>query len=356
MKTTIYIALLASAALTMASCNPTEEKQHIANRLDTIPVTLLELNPINQDATIEATGIFTTEDETPLSFKNGGVIARIFVKEGDPIRKGQLLATTQETEIDAKAGQVSLAIEKAKRDYDRAHRLYLDSVATLEQVQNAKTALELAKQDQKTVSFNKAYSKITAPSNGYVLAKLANEGQIVGPGMPVLQVNGAADNDWMLKVGVSDNQWAQIQPGDPATIKTDALPKEELAAYVYKKSQGLDPRSGTFAIHLKLKNKNTKLAAGIFGKSIIQAQQASSQTGAWRIPYVSILDGNGSEGYVFATADGKTAKKIKVQLSRIDNDYAIVASGLEGVHAIIATGSAYLVDGSPIQVKSSPKK
>lgn len=356
MKTTVYTSLIASTVLTLASCGHTEETQNTPSRMDTIPVTLPNLNPVNKEANIEATGVFTTEDETVLSFKNGGVIARIFVKEGDPVRRGQVLASVQATEIDAKAGQVNLSIEKAKRDYDRVHRLYLDSVATLEQVQNAKTALELAKQDQKSVSFNQEYSKIVAPNNGYVLAKLANEGQFVGPGTPILQVNGAADTDWILKVGVSDNQWTQIQVGDQATIQTDALPNENLAAYVYKKSQGLDPRSGTFAIYLKLRSKNSKLASGIFGKSIIQLQQVANPKGEWSIPYGSILDGNGKEGYVFATEDGKTAKKVKVQLSRVDNDYAIVSSGLENVKAIIATGSAYLVDGSPIHVTSTPKK
>jgi len=356
MKRIIYHSLFASMVLALVACGPQEEKKSLPNTKDTIPVTVIPLQPIGKDANIEATGVFTTEDETMLGFKNGGVIARIFVKEGDPIRRGQVLASIQANEIDAKAGQVNLSIEKAKRDYERVHRLYLDSVATLEQVQNAKTALELAKQDHKSIAFNQEYSKIVAPSNGYVLAKLANEGQVVGPGTPILQVNGAEDVDWILKVGVSDQQWTQIQVGDKATIQTDALPNQDVEAYVYKKSQGLDPRSGTFAIYIKLRNKSKNLASGVFGKSTIYLKGGENTKQEWNVPYESILEGNGREGYLFVTEDLKTAKKIKVQLSRIDNDYAVISSGLEHVKAIIEKGSAYLVDGSPIIIKSTSKK
>jgi len=343
-----FMSLFASAVLLMA-CQP-KQRQNPLDIQDTILVKTVSLAQAGSNSFIDATGVFSTDDETLLGFKNGGVIASIKVKEGDAVRKGQLLASVHSSEVDARAGQVDLAVEKAKRDYDRAKKLYQDSVATLEQVQNAKTAFEVAQQDIKTVSFNQQYSHIYAPESGFVLAKLANEGQVVGPGTPVLQVNGAAKGIWYLKVGVSDEQWSRIRKGDPAHINTDAYPQDTIPARVAKKSEGIDPQSGTFTIYLEiLPQSRYKLASGIFGRAKIQTSTISSGQ-SWSIPYAALMNADGNQGYVFISEDGKVAKRLAVQIDRILEDQVLISKGLEGVQELITSGSPYLKDGSSIRI------
>jgi RND family efflux transporter MFP subunit len=332
----------------LSSCGQADRSSAIPDT-DTIPVTLMSLHSDEADATFEATGTFTTDDETLLGFKNGGVIERIYVREGDPIKAGQLLARVHKDEVEAMASQASLALEKAERDYERARRLYYDSVSTLEQMQNAKTALDLARQDIKSVRFNQQYAEIRSSSNGYVLARLAQEGQVVGPGTPVLQINGANDGNWQLKVGVSDRQWAAVREGDSARISSDVLAEGTHAAIVRKKSKGLDPKTGTFNVYLTLvATPSANIATGMFGKAYMQ--QRAAQHATWAIPYESLLEGNGKEGYVFITDDRKTARKVKVYIASIHANEVLVSSGLEGATALIVSGSPYLVNGSPIKV------
>lgn len=316
---------------------------------DTIPVTLMPLGTEGSDVTFAVSGVFTTDDETLLSFKNGGIIERIYVREGDPVKRGQVLARVQLDEVNAKVAQASLALEKAERDYTRARKLYYDSVATLEQMENAKTALDLAQQDMKTMQFNQEHAEIRSTGNGYVLARLAQEGQIVGPGTPVLQINGADDENWQLKVGVSDRQWSLIHEGDSARIATEVLGDGMYAAVVRKKSKGLDPTTGTFNIFLALVDKPAaKIATGMFGKAYIPIQSEKNST--WRIPYGALLEGDGKEGYVFVTDDQKTARKVKIHVASIHAEEVLVSSGLENAEALVVSGSPYLVDGSPIKV------
>ena len=70
-----------------------------------------------------------------------------------------MLATLNLTEVNAAAEQASLAYQKAERDYERASNLYQDSVATLEQMQNAKTALDVARQQYNSAGFNRTIQK-----------------------------------------------------------------------------------------------------------------------------------------------------------------------------------------------------
>lgn len=343
----LFIAALA-ASIALQACQHTDRVKAIPNS-DTIPVALLSLQNSSSTVAFEATGTFTTDDETLLSFKSGGVIEKIYVREGDAVRSGQLLARVHMDEVDARASQVGLAVEKAQRDYDRVNQLYRDSVSTLEQLQNAQTALRVAQQDVKSMRFNKQYSEIRATSSGYVLARLAQEGQVVGPGTPVFQINGANEGNWELKVGMSDRQWAATQVGDTAIVEADALGDGGFKAVVSRKAEGLDPNTGTFSVFLRLLDKpQRKLAAGIFATAKLQARENTAS--GWQIPYEALLDGNGKEGYVFVTNDNRVAKRVKITLGPISADEVTVLSGLEGAKALVVSGSPYLVDGAPIRV------
>ena len=98
MKTiTNYLPLLLLAVL--ASCSHDETDTNGLNIEESIPVSIVSLKQGKGESLTETTGLFSTDDETLLSFKNGGIIERIYVKEGDLVKKGQLLAILNMTEI-----------------------------------------------------------------------------------------------------------------------------------------------------------------------------------------------------------------------------------------------------------------
>lgn len=351
MKAIHYVTLLLFTPLFYA-CNSGSPVQHNTSGRDTIPVKVVNLNQQSGNAPIAVSGQFTTDDEVLLSFKTGGIINSLLVKEGDPVKRGQLLATLNLTEINAQVQQAQLAHEKAKRDYQRIQNLYADSVATLEQLQNSKTSLQLSQQQLNLVAFNRKYSEIHAPQDGFILHKLADVGQQVSSGTAVLQTNGAQSGKWMLKVGVSDQEWALLKLNDPAQIATTAMPGQLLEGFVSRKSEGVDAATGTFTVYITLKgNKPQAIAAGMFGKATINPSRSTANNATWKIPYEALLDGDGSSGYVFVTNDSKTAHKVKVTVAGIEDHTVTISSGLETAKALIISGSAYLTDNSLINIQ-----
>lgn len=347
MKLAQLLWILPAAVVIQACSNGVSIENSMLRKGEIIPVKVITLAKQELQPEVVTAGTFTTDDETFLSFKTGGIIEKIQVKEGDAIKKGQLLAQLNLTEIEAQVAQAQLAHEKAERDFVRVKNLYQDSVATLEQFQNARTALEVATRQWEAARFNKSYSEIRALGDGFVLRKLANEGQIMAPGTPVFQTNGAARGQWILKTGVSDREWAMIKLGDVATVTSEATPGKVWAATVTRKSEGTDAYNGTFTLDLTLQPPVTGLAAGLFGKARIVT---SARQQVWKIPYESLLDGDARTGYVFITDDGQNARKVPVVVYSIENDHVIIESGLEHARNLIVSGSAYLIDGSPIQV------
>jgi RND family efflux transporter MFP subunit len=344
--------IIISTALTIlfAACKTeANKKETLPTSGEAIPVMLAAVGSSTGSHSIETTGLLSTEDESKPSFKIGGVVESVMVDEGDFVKKGQVLATLKNTEIASQVSQVSLNVQKAQRDYQRALNLYKDSVVTLEQLQNAKTGLDIAEQALSAAAFNQQYARIYAPADGFVVRKLLGAGEIAGPGTPVFVLNHvAANSSWILRCGVTDVEWASVAVGDKATVSLDAFPGKKFDATVSKRSLAADPSSGSFSIEMKVSLNGSKPAAGMFGKAnIIVGQSFTAVT----IPYAALLEADGDRGYVFITTDMKTVKRIPVQLGNIYQDKVEILSGLEQQQYVVVSGSAYLNDQSTIVVK-----
>lgn len=343
-----YTLLIGLITLLLFACSEEENKSAIPSKGETIPVKVQNLTKDVFTSPIAASGSFTTNNETILSFKIGGIITQLKVKEGDRVQKGEVLASLDLTEIQTSLNQAKLALEKSERDYSRAERLYKDSVATLEQFQNANTALNIAKEQMKAVAFNLQFAQIRANQNGFVLRKFVNQGQQVAAGSPIVQINGTEQGSWVLKATVNDYNWDIISLGDSASLSTGSDSKEYFSGKVSRKSQSADPVTGAYWIEVSpVDLSEITFASGMFGRVTIFPR---TQMTGWQIPYGALLDAQGDYGYVFVTDDQKSAKKVKVTLGKISANSVQVLSGLENHQQLIVSGSAYLTDQSPIQI------
>lgn len=345
----IQILSLAIAALALiSSCKEKHKEQHATVEPDVIPVKVAAVNTLSVPSKITATGLISTEDEAKYAFKIGGVISRILVEEGQFFRKGQLLATLNSTEISAGLAQSSLGVEKAERDYTRAVNLYKDSVFTLEQLQNTKTALDVARKSREATAFNERYSKIYAASDGFVTKKIAHEGEVVGEGMPVLQVNANdGQHSYLLKVGVTDREWAAIKLGQQASISLDGYEGRTFHAVVYRKSQAADREQGSFQIELKPDLKDLRPAVGMFGKAVIATNHDEN---AMIIPYAALVEADGDKAFVFTITQNNKVMRVPVTILKFDNQHVFLKDRLEGIDQIVVSNSAYLNEESTIKI------
>jgi multidrug efflux system membrane fusion protein len=310
----------------------------------TAPVSTAQLNDV-----IHVTGVIQSDTEAKPAFKTGGVIARTYVKEGDRVRKGQLLARLIMTEIEAQATQAKFALEKAERDRTRVQNLYNDSIATLEQLQNATTAVDMAKKSLQIADFNVAYSEVRSPIEGKVVQQLQHEGEIVGPGIPVYYIIGVRQADWKLVAGLTDKNWGRVRVGNPATISLDAYPDLTLQGKVKRLSDVANPLSGTFDAEISIPSKDNRVAAGMLAH--VQIQPAAGNPYPV-IPIEALVSSNGSTGKVFVPHDGK-AQKRSVRIHQFDGESVSISAGLEGVTEVITAGSEFLEEGDAIIVEEN---
>jgi RND family efflux transporter MFP subunit len=342
--------LIATALLALAglwACGSENEREVSAFPDEAIAVRTLPISADAEELTIYASGLITTKSEAIYSYKIGGIVDRIYVQEGESFRKGQLLASLKLTEIEAGERQAELGLEKARRDYQRLANLYADSVATLEQLQNTKTALEIAEKQLESISFNKQYAYIYANNAGFVRRKLANEGEILSAGMPVLVINENRDDAWELKAGLSDKDWTFVEVGNPCLVTLDAYPGVPIRGRVFRKSQAADQGTGSFQVEISLELGQTNPAVGMFGKVQIQTNHSSQYIS---LPYEAIIEADGRRAYVFVPADSNRVRKLPITIERFDADLVQVRSGLEGVREVVLNNSAFLNEQSLIHI------
>ena len=301
-----------------------------------------------QNSVIEVLGIITSESEAKPAFKTGGVINRTYVKEGDFVKKGQLLATLIMSEIDAQVRQAEEGFQKAERDLARVKNLYADSVATLEQFQNAGTANEVAKRTLEIAKFNRQYSEVRSPINGKIVKQILHDGEITGPGTPVYAIMGTGNKDWKVVVGLIDRDWARVNIGDRGFITLDAYPGKKYDVVVSDKSQTGGSASSRIDVELKFDEFPPNLAAGLTGKVSLTPKKGES---GYFLPVEAFTYANGRTAKVYVHENGKAVEKT-VMIGEIKGNKMRVLSGLDPGIEVITTGAVYLENGDSIIVKN----
>jgi len=299
-------------------------------------------------APVRSSGKLASRTESKLSFKTGGIIQRIMVSEGQGVDKGQLLARLNLEEIQSQVKQADLVLAKAERDHERALNLYRDSVTTLEQLQNAGTALEVSKSNARIAAFNLSYSEIRAPSAGKILKRIAQENEIIAPGYPVF-LFASTSGDWIVRSSVTDQDVIRIAMLDSAQVVFDAYPGEVFMGLVSEAGTASDPYTGTYELEIQLVRKPDRLVSGLIANILVYP--ALEERGIV-LPLEALVEGAGLTAYVYIVEDGFPLLR-KVRISRFVDKGMVVESGLLPGQEVVTQGARYLDAESKIKVNNA---
>ncbi len=315
-----------------------------------IPVFVEELTATTDAIPIYAIGRVASDVETKLSFKTGGYISRMTAREGDYVRQGKMLASLRTEEIDAQVLKAERALSKSQRDLERVTNMYNDSVATLENVQDLTTLVEVTEADVKVARYNRQYSRIVSPISGRLLRRLAEPNELVSPGQPIFVIASSKGQSYVMKVNISDKDIPLVTYGTKAYISFDAFPEEELKARVSRIAESADPMTGTFEVELSIEANNKRVRNGMIGKVVLEPSSANQYV---KIPMTSITEGIGDNVKIYTPDDSDTVAVLKnLKVVRYADEFVWVDSKSLKSDRIITAGSAYLKDGQIIKIQN----
>jgi RND family efflux transporter MFP subunit len=343
--------LLASAVLIIA-CKPNYQSELAAMSTESVkPVRVVELDVKDEPIPLTASGIISSKSQSVLSFKVGGIVDQILVDEGQSVEKGQLLASVDLEEIEAQVNKAQEAYSKAVRDLERFKRLYADSAATYEMVQNMETAFEVAQSDLQIATFNRRFAEIKAPVSGKILRRFVEEVELVEPGNPVFNIGENGEDAYVLRIGVADRDVVRINLEDQATYSLAAYPGQVFSAKVTEIAEAANPMTGTFEIELTLNPTQVQIKNGFVAKLELFPSGIEPY---YEIPMAALVEADELNVKIFVLDENNTAKETEVVPIEIRSSSLIVPTNeLPTASRIITEGSAYVRSGDQVTISTN---
>jgi len=362
MKNIKYSIALITISLLIVSCGSHEEKS-IVDTTPPVHVKVSSLHASDNNTFVVASGKVEAEKSANLSTRMMGYVTKLNVKMGQKVRKGQLLVSINNTDLQAKSAQINASILKAeagyksaKKDHERFVKLFEQQSASQKELDDmtahfemAKAGLEGAKQMKNEVNAQFSYANIRAPFSGVVTNTFVKAGDMANPGMPLVSLE--APSKLQVTAMVAESDILQIKTG----IKVDVLIKsidKTIGGKVIEVSTSAKNTGGQYLVKIALDKSDAKILSGMFTtvQFPIEKNKNTNATSMVLIPSAAIITNGGLKG-IYTVSKQNTALLRWLRFGKIYGDQVEVLSGLSADEQYIVSADAKLFNGVKVTIQ-----
>ena len=355
----IYTILLLSVAFTFANCGK-EDKKVIADNTPAIKVEVSKITESNNNQFLSVSGKIQASKSADLSTRMMGFVNKVHVNVGDKVRKGQLLVSINNTDLQAKKAQINAGILKAKtafnnaeKNYKRFKNLFASNSITQKEMDDmtanyemAKASLESANQMKNEINAQFTYSNIKAPFSGIITAKNIETGNMANPGMPLISLE--TPKSFEVVAMVPESEISQIKKGIHVAVLVKSINKT-IKGKVTEVSTSAKNTGGQYLVKIALDKTDATILSGMFStvQFPVERKTASSMI---LIPLEAIVK-NGQLSGVYTVSASNTALLRWLRLGRTYRNQVEVLSGLSASESYIVSADGKLYNGVKISIQ-----
>ncbi|MGB3802045.1 MAG: efflux RND transporter periplasmic adaptor subunit [Lewinella sp.] len=299
-------------------------------------------------ATVRAAESATATAEIP------GRILRMNYNEGDPIRKGQLVAVLDVEGTETQRAELETAANLAKTVYERQKSLWDQNIGSEIQFLEAQNNYERIQQQIKAIDIQANKRNVYSPLTGTVDQVSLRTGENATPGLPILTV--ISTNDLQIVADAPEALLSRVKLRDNVMVRVPAS-NVEFRAPVTRIGRTVDPANRTFEVELNVPREYIDdLKANLLAQVEILDYQATEQIIVSQDYIQQDADGR---RFVFTARDEEgdiVARKTYIQTGESYNNRAVVNEGLQTGDRLITNGSRGLADGQPIALSRAPQE
>lgn len=336
--------LVAGVLMFMTSCgNKTNGNDNAPDTIDCRTITVWS-EPL--ESNWYYVGEVSAKTKTSVSFNVPGLVKRVYVKPGDYVTKGQLLAELDPTDI-KNSFDIAAAARTQALDAQKRVRMMHDeqSVADIKFVE-VETKVEQAKSAYAEAKKRLDDTKLHAPVSGVIDSRAVEPGEntmLDVAAFCILNVNTVS-----IKVPVPEGEISKVSIGDRAKVTVPAL--GDAAIYdVIVNNIGVssNPVSHTYDVYLDVNNSDGRLKAGMVCNVKIWPKSMSGNKG-FILPVSCVNMNSQSQHYIWLVRNGKATRQIVSIGSYVENGIEIT-EGLRDGDKVITEGLAGLSEGNVIR-------
>ena len=340
MKTIFRTMFVAGAVVMAVSCGNQEKKQvaqqGAADMVPSVTVAQVFVQEVPQEATYTSTiQPYVKNNVVP---QMAGRITKINVEIGDNVKKGQVLAEMDKTQLQ----QAQLQLHNAEVELGRLKTLYEAGGLAKSDFDAVELQYNVAKTQVENLLEN---TTLLSPINGVITARNYDAGDMYSMAAPIFTVEQI--KPVKLLVGVSESDYSKVEKGDKVTINAEAFPGQTFEGKVERVYPTIDPATRTFTSQVVVSNNDMKLRPGMFVRVVVNLGTNNSVV----IPDVAVVKQQGSgERFVYVLNEDGTVTYQKVVLGRRMGKEYEVLSGLEDGAKVVTGGQIRLKDGIEVSV------
>jgi membrane fusion protein, multidrug efflux system len=325
----------------IASLDPEFAK---ANRQATLVTTL----PIEKDKFqhfVEASGSVESRKNITLSAETMGNIKNIYVKEGQDVRRGQLLLKLDDEILRNNINEVETNLELATSVFQKRKNLWEKNIGTEVQYLEAKNAKESLQNKLATLRSQLKQANVTAPFSGSIDKVFVREGEMAQPGSPMIRMISLSN--MYIDVELSEAFVGKFKAGQPAIVTFPSLNKE-FESKISAVSKVIDVNNRTFSIEIELPQTDYMVKPNMI--SVVKLKDFEKDNAVIVPTNLIQMDKHGDYIYVLQNSDNlNIAKKIKIEKGKTYKNKTLVEEGLSGDELLIDEGFREVTDGTVVQ-------
>ncbi|WP_299121925.1 efflux RND transporter periplasmic adaptor subunit [uncultured Winogradskyella sp.] len=298
---------------------------------------------------LELQGGVETKQNIVLTPEMPGILNKVYVKEGDRVSKGQLLARIDDGGLSQQISSAQIQADLAKTTYDRQKRLWDQKIGSEIQFLQAKSTYESSLEMVNQLKQQLGKSNVRAPFSGVVDDVITEQGSIVAAGQSEL-IRIVNLNNMYIQTDIPESYITSITVGKEVEVMFPVLGKT-ISSKIRQTGNFINPANRTFKVEIDVPNKDKTIKPNLTARLKINDYTNDK---AILIPQSIISENANGDQYVYILTDKKedkaTAKQVIIETGKTQGDQIEVLSGLEGNIEIIKEGARSVKDGQSVKI------
>ena len=356
----IYRTTLFVLTILVSSCG-SDEKKIVHDNSSPIVVKVSSISLDNSNTFLSASGKIEAVNSANLSTRVMGFVNKVHVKVGDKVKKGQLLLSINNADLEAKLAQVNASIieataafQNSEKDFNRYAALFKDNSASQKELDDitahynmSKARLEAANQMKNEVNAQFSYVNIRAPFNGVITNKFIEAGNMANPGVPLLSVE--SPNSFHVMAMVPESQISQIRIYTEVDVLIKSLNKI-LKGKVVEVSTSAKNTGGQYLVKIMLDKTEDKILSGMFVSVQFPVERTKTTPNVVLVSTGALIYKGQLKG-IYTVSQNNKALLRWLRLGRTFGDKIEVLSGLSEGEEYIISAEGKLYNGAKVSIQ-----
>ena len=345
--------LLIPIVIALAACSNSNTPQ--AAKPGAMPVSIVEVQPVNLPSTIEVMAQTEGAKETEVRARVGGILVKRLYQEGVPVKAGQPMF-----QIDRAPYENALAEARAKADQTAREEARLKGLLTRQAISQKEyddmaSANAMAQATLRQAQLNLSWTTVTAPVAGVTGRANKSEGNLIAANDPVALTSIYQSNPMWVRFGISDSDTVALADGrlqaeDVRRVEL-LLPDGTVYAHPGKLNflaSTIDPTLGTQQLRAEFDNRDERLLPGQFVRIRLQVGE---RKGVFLVPQAAVVQTEQGRLVMTVDAENKVAPR-PVQTAEWQGKDWVITKGLQAGDKIIIDNLMKLRPGAQVAPKA----